>query len=418
MSKLSYLEKLLDGTGVEWKPLGDDRVGEFIRGGGLQKKDFTETGVGCIHYGQIYTHYGIYADKTKTFVSKEFAKKARKAKSGDLVIATTSENDEDVCKAVAWLGKEDIAVSSDACIYRHNLNPKYVSYFFQTEQFQKQKRPYITGTKVRHVNADDLSKIPIPIPCPENQEKSLMIQAEIVRILDAFTQLTAELTAELTARKKQYSYYRDLFLLSSSLEKKKLGDISDIYLGLTYTPTYVDNGVKFISAQNTSKDFLDLSNVKYISANEYQKSTSNAKPKRGDVLFTRVGSNLGHPVIVDTDEPLCMFVSLGFIRVNQKKVLNSYIKHWMNTDLFWDQVSTKVYGAAKINLNTGWLKEFDVPLPSLTEQARIISILDKFDTLTTSLSEGLPHEIELRKKQYEYYRDLLLSFPKLEELAA
>lgn len=414
MSKLSYLEKLLDGTGVEWKPLGDDRVGEFIRGGGLQKKDFTETGVGCIHYGQIYTHYGIYADKTKTFVSKEFAKKARKAKSGDLVIATTSENDEDVCKAVAWLGKEDIAVSSDACIYRHNLNPKYVSYFFQTEQFQKQKRPYITGTKVRRVNADDLSKIPIPIPCPENQEKSLMIQAEIVRILDAFTQLTAELTA----RKKQYSYYRDLFLLSSSLEKKKLGDISDIYLGLTYTPTYVDNGVKFISAQNTSKDFLDLSNVKYISANEYQKSTSNAKPKRGDVLFTRVGSNLGHPVIVDTDEPLCMFVSLGFIRVNQKKVLNSYIKHWMNTDLFWDQVSTKVYGAAKINLNTGWLKEFDVPLPSLTEQARIISILDKFDTLTTSLSEGLPHEIELRKKQYEYYRDLLLSFPKLEELAA
>jgi type I restriction enzyme S subunit len=418
MSKLSYLEKLLDGTGVEWKPLGDDRVGEFIRGGGLQKKDFTETGVGCIHYGQIYTHYGIYADKTKTFVSKEFAKKARKAKSGDLVIATTSENDEDVCKAVAWLGKEDIAVSSDACIYRHNLNPKYVSYFFQTEQFQKQKRPYITGTKVRRVNADDLSKIPIPIPCPENQEKSLMIQAEIVRILDAFTQLTAELTAELTARKKQYSYYRDLFLLSSSLEKKKLGDISDIYLGLTYTPTYVDNGVKFISAQNTSKDFLDLSNVKYISANEYQKSTSNAKPKRGDVLFTRVGSNLGHPVIVDTDEPLCMFVSLGFIRVNQKKVLNSYIKHWMNTDLFWDQVSTKVYGAAKINLNTGWLKEFDVPLPSLTEQARIISILNKFDTLTTSLSEGLPHEIELRKKQYEYYRDLLLSFPKLEELAA
>ena len=154
-----YREQLLtfeDGE-VEWKLLGE--IGEFIRGGGLQKKDFTETGVGCIHYGQIYMHYGTYTNKTKTFVSEGFAKKARKAKYGDLVIATTSENDEDVCKAVAWLGNEDIAVSSDACIYRHNLNPKYVSFFFQTEQFQKQKRPYITGTKVRRVNADDLSKI-------------------------------------------------------------------------------------------------------------------------------------------------------------------------------------------------------------------------------------------------------------------
>ena len=181
---------------------------------------------------------------------------------------------------------------------------------------------------------------------------------------------------------------------------------------MTYTPTYVDSGVKFISAQNTSKDFLDLSNVKYISEDEYRKSTSNAKPKRGDLLFTRVGSNLGHPVIVDTDEPLCMFVSLGFIRVNPNKVLNSYIKHWMNTDLFWDQVRKNTYGAAKINLNTGWLNKFDVLLPSLHEQARIVAILDKFDALTTSISEGLPREIALRQKQYEYYRDLLLTFPK------
>jgi len=200
-----FLEKLLEGAEVEWVPLGQEGVGKFIRGGGLQKKDFTETGIGCIHYGQIHTHYGTYADETKTFVSAEFAKKARKAKSGDLIIATTSENDEDVCKAVAWLGVEDIAVSSDACFYTHTLNPKYVSYYFQTEQFHKQKRQYITGAKVRRVNADNLAKIIIPIPCPENPEKSLAIQAEIVRILDTFT----ELTAELTARKKQYNYYRD-----------------------------------------------------------------------------------------------------------------------------------------------------------------------------------------------------------------
>jgi type I restriction enzyme S subunit len=416
MSKLSYLEKLLDGAGVEWKPLGE--VGFLQRGKRFVKSDMISEGIPCIHYGEMYTHYGIFSIKSKSYLHEELASKLRVASRGDVIIVAAGETIEDIGNGTAWLGEEDVVIHDACFFYKSELNPKYVSYFLRTKIFKEQIKKHISSGKISAINPKGLSQANIPIPCPENQKKSLAIQAEIVRILDAFTQLTAELTAELTARKKQYSYYRDLFLLSSSLEKKKLGDISDIYLGLTYTPTYVDNGVKFISAQNTSKDFLDLSNVKYISANEYQKSTSNAKPKRGDVLFTRVGSNLGHPVIVDTDEPLCMFVSLGFIRVNQKKVLNSYIKHWMNTDLFWDQVSTKVYGAAKINLNTGWLKEFDVPLPSLTEQARIISILDKFDTLTTSLSEGLPHEIELRKKQYEYYRDLLLSFPGLEELAA
>ncbi|PLX69972.1 MAG: restriction endonuclease subunit S [Denitrovibrio sp.] len=192
---------------VDHLPMGLERVGKFIRGGGLQKKDFTETGVGCIHYGQIYTHYGTYTDKTKAFVSEEFAKKARMAQSGDLVIATTSENDEDVCKAVAWLGNDNIAVSSDACFYRHNLNPKYVSYFFQTEQFQKQKRQYITGAKVRRVNADNLAKILIPVPTPEEQ-------ARIVAILDKFDMLTNSISEglprEIELRQKQYEHYRDL----------------------------------------------------------------------------------------------------------------------------------------------------------------------------------------------------------------
>ncbi|MDI9335658.1 MAG: restriction endonuclease subunit S, partial [Gammaproteobacteria bacterium] len=206
-----YREKLLsfEAGAVDRLPMGLPEIGEFIRGGGLQKKDFTVKGVGCIHYGQIYTHYGTYADRTKTYVSEDFFKKARKAKTGDLVIATTSENDEDVCKAVAWLGSNDIAVSSDACIYRHKLNPKYVAYFFQTEQFQKQKRQHITGTKVRRVNADDLAKILIPIP-------PLTEQARIVRILDKFDTLTTSITEglprEIELRQKQYEYYRDLLL--------------------------------------------------------------------------------------------------------------------------------------------------------------------------------------------------------------
>jgi type I restriction enzyme S subunit len=206
-----YREKLLsfDFREVQHLPMGDESIGKFIRGGGLQKKDFTKTGVGCIHYGQIYTYYGTYTDKAKSFVSEEFAKKARMAKHGDLVIATTSETDDDVCKAVAWLGDEEIAVSSDACFYTHCLNPKYVAYFFQTEQFQKQKRPFITGTKVRRVNADDLAKIKIPIPSLEEQER-------IVSILDKFDILTTSISEglpkEIELRKKQYEYFRDLLL--------------------------------------------------------------------------------------------------------------------------------------------------------------------------------------------------------------
>ena len=198
-----------DKSKVQHLSMGDENIGKFIRGGGLQKKDFSETGVGCIHYGQIYTYYGTYTDKTKSFVSEEFAKKARMAKYGDLVIATTSETDEDVCKAVAWLGDKEIAVSSDACFYRHNLNPKYVAYFFQTEQFQKQKRSFITGTKVRRVNADDLAKIKIPVPSKEEQER-------IATILVNFDELTSSLREglpkEIALRKKQYEYYREMLL--------------------------------------------------------------------------------------------------------------------------------------------------------------------------------------------------------------
>lgn len=206
-----YRDQLLtfDEGEVDHLPMGQENIGEFVRGSSLQKKDFTETGVGCIHYGQVYTHYGTFADETKSFVSEEFARKARKAQTGDLVIATTSENDEDVCKAVAWLGNEEIAVSSDACIYKHNLNPKYVSYFFQTDQFQSQKRQYITGAKVRRVNASNLAKILIPVPSPDEQTR-------IVTILDKFDALTNSiqegLPHEIELRNKQYEYYRDLLL--------------------------------------------------------------------------------------------------------------------------------------------------------------------------------------------------------------
>ena len=230
---LPYLERLLDGETVEWKTLGE--VGTFVRGTSFQKKDFEEKGIGCIHYGEIYTRYDLSTQKTFSFLNEEIANKARKASYGDLIIATTSENDDDVCKSVVWLGTENVVVSNDACYYHHTLNPKYVAYFFRTDEFQKQKRAYITGTKVKRVNANDLARIILPIP-------PLRVQARIVEILDKFTQLEAELEAELEARNKQYDFYRNRLLdfahrddLAGQVEWKTLGEVFNTRNG--YTPS-------------------------------------------------------------------------------------------------------------------------------------------------------------------------------------
>lgn len=204
---LSFNENTTGGDKIKFMQLGD--VGTFIRGNGLQKKDFTDTGVGCIHYGQIYTYYGTFAERTKSYVSNELAEKLKKARTGDLIIATTSENVEDVGKAVAWLGDENICISGDAFIYHHNQNPKYMSYLFQTNSFFEQKKKCITGVKVMRINDVAMSKFKFGFPPIEEQER-------IVAILDKFDSLVNDISeglpAELTARRQQYEYYRNKLL--------------------------------------------------------------------------------------------------------------------------------------------------------------------------------------------------------------
>ena len=166
---------------VKFMQLGE--IGTFIKGNGLQKKDFTDSGVGCIHYGQIYTYYGTYTQQTKSFVSDELAKKLKKAQKGDLIIATTSENVEDVGKAVAWLGNESICIGGHSTVFHHNQNPKYMAYLFQTEIFFKQKQKVAKGVKVIDISDKAMSKFKFGFPSIEEQER-------IVSILDEFNKLT------------------------------------------------------------------------------------------------------------------------------------------------------------------------------------------------------------------------------------
>jgi type I restriction enzyme S subunit len=181
-------------------------IGTMIRGNGLQKKDFTESGIGCIHYGQIYTYYGTFTDTTKSFVSAEAAKKFRKAQKGDLIIATTSENIDDVCKTVVWLGDDEICVSGETYIFKHNQNPKYLAYYLQTPMFYDYKKQNVTGTKVIRVHGNKLENFKVPIPPLEEQNR-------IVAILDKFDALVNDISAglpsEIKMRRQQYEYYRN-----------------------------------------------------------------------------------------------------------------------------------------------------------------------------------------------------------------
>ncbi|CAI0953442.1 restriction endonuclease subunit S [Serratia ficaria] len=394
MKELSYLEKLLDGVEAEWMSLGD--IGNFIRGNGLQKKDFVESGFPAIHYGQIYTRYGLSADKTFSYVSPELANKLRKAQKNDLLLATTSENDEDVVKPLAWLG-DKAAISGDMMLFRHEQNVKYLAHFFQSEIFQTQKVKYITGAKVRRVSSGDLAKIKIPIPCPDNPEKSLAIQSEIVRILDKFTALTAELTAELTARKKQYNYYRDQLLSfdEGEVEWKTLGEIIQMRAGQHIStskimerredgyvyPCFGGNGIRgYVKQKSHDGEHLLIGRQGAL--------CGNVKRMKGQFYATE------HAVVVS---------ALSGINID-------WAFH-MLTAMNLNQYASK---SAQPGLAVGKLQELKLPVPSIKRQEYIASILDKFDMLTDSITEGLPREIELRQKQYEYYRDMLFSFPKPE----
>ena len=160
MSRLDELIKELCPDGVEYKPLGE--VATISRGGNFQKKDYVESGVPCIHYGQIYTYYGLFADKTISHISEEKAAKQKFAKPGDIVMAVTSENIDDICKCLAWLGNEEVAISGHTAIISHSLNSKFLVYYFHSSIFDKQKRKLAHGTKDQlHFQTDEAPRIPV-----------------------------------------------------------------------------------------------------------------------------------------------------------------------------------------------------------------------------------------------------------------
>lgn len=393
MSSANFWERLLDGVEVEWKALGE--LGNFIRGNGMQKKDFTETGVPAIHYGQIYTYYGLSTAKTKSFVSLDLAKQLRKVDKGDVVITNTSENIEDIGKALLYLGKQQAVTGGHASIFKPGdcILGKYFAYFTQTREFTSEKRKYAKGTKVIDVSATDMAKIFIPIPSPENPKKSLDIQAEIVRILDTFAELTTELTTELTARKKQYNYYRDQLLRfeEGEVEWKTLGEVVKLQRGKRLIKSQLEKTDNYAVYQNcmTPLGFYHESNVK------------------SDTTFIISAGAAGEIGYSDVDFWAADDV---YFFVTPDEIESKFLYHFLLTQQ--SKILAQVRRVSVPRLSKTVLEKLQFPIPPLAEQARIVAILDKFDALTNSISEGLPREIALRQKQYEYYRDMLFSFSK------
>lgn len=211
-----YRDQLLrfENTDVEWRPLG--KIGEFIRGKRFTKADYVEDGINVIHYGEIYTRYGVFTHQLFSQVRSDLAESLRYAEPGDVVITDVSETVEDVGKAVAWLGDGKVAIHDHCYAFRHAMNPKFVSYCMQTASFISEKAKYVARTKVNTLLINGYSKIAIPVPYPNDSEKSLAEQARIVGILDKFNALTNSITEslprEIELRQKQYEHYRNLLL--------------------------------------------------------------------------------------------------------------------------------------------------------------------------------------------------------------
>ncbi|WP_186097868.1 restriction endonuclease subunit S [Burkholderia gladioli] len=406
MSGVSFLEKLLDGDGVDWKPL--ESCATIERGRRVTKSELSPEKKYPVFSGGV-TPMGFYDDynqKNNTITIVKY---------GTAGFVNFIEADfwaNDVCYCI----KPGVA-----------LNNKYLFYYLKRHQYDIQS--LATDAIPAHLPTDAISTYEIPIPCPENTKRSLEIQAEIVRILDRFTELTAELTAELTTRRKQYNYYREQLLsfeeMGGEVEWKALGDIGEFIRGKRFTKAdYVDEGISVIHYGEIYTRYGVWADHAFSKVRaDMAGSLRYAEP--GDVILTDVGEtvdDVGKAVAWVGDNKVAIHDHCYAFRHSMNP---KFVSYCMQTQAF---IAKKGKYVARTKVNTllinGFSKiEIPVPYPddperSLAEQTRIVAILDKFDALTNSDSEGLPREIELRQKQYEYYRDLLLSFAKPEEVAA
>ena len=381
MREMGFMEKLLDGAHVEWKSLASICK---IETGKLNANAATEDGA-----------YMFFT------TAKEVSKIDKYRWDTEALLIAGNANVGDVKH---YSGKFEAYQRTYVLTnFSEKLNVRYL-FHIVSNSLKQYLEDRTNSAAMTYIVLSTLENFPIPIPCPDNPKKSLEIQAEIVRILDAMTAHTAELTAELTARKKQYDYYRDKLLSfeEGEVEWKAIEDVFDIFAGGD------------VPKEDFSESKTEEYNIPILSNGIDEKSlygwTNKAKIEKPSLTVSARGT-IGWTSY--RDQPFFPIVRL-IVLTPKIKINLKYVYYFMKTI----EKKYKVQEAGIPQLTKPMIKDIKIPIPypadedkSLEAQNQIVAILDKFDALTASITEGLPREIELRQKQYAYYRDLLLSFP-------
>lgn len=417
MSDMSFLDKLLDGAEVEWKSLGEVSLKSYS--GGTPK-------VGNAKYYEGGTIPWLRTQEVVFSDIHETAVKITQAAIDETAAKWIPENCVIVAISGATAGRSGInkiplTTNQHCCCLKIDPEQALYRYVFYWVSMNYEKLKDLGQGARGDLNSGIIKGFPIPIPCPDNPEKSLAIQAEIVRILDAFTELTTELTTklttELTARKKQYNYYRDQLLTFSEdeVEWKPLGEVCDFKNGFAFKSSlFRESGLPIVRITNVDGANVNLGDVKYFDPADYTSGNPLNYPiVKGDILIAMSGATTGKIGYYSYEETAYLNQRVGKFVPDTEVLNNRFLYHFLLSKAEFLYVLAG--GGAQPNLSSTKLKEkMLIPLPSPEEQKRIASILDNFYAIATSITEGLPREIELRQKQYAYYRDLLFSFPKKE----
>lgn len=375
MSDVSFMERLLDGVEVEWTTLGNEGFVEIANSRRKPVKASLRAAGKTPYYGannvqdyvEGHTHDGEFV-----LIAEDGSASLERYSIQYATGKFWANNHVHVVRGKEW------------------LNSRFLYHYLCIVNFI----PFLSGGGRAKLTKGKLVEIPVPIPCPNNPKKSLEIQAEIVRILDAFTAMTAELTAELNLRKKQYNYYRDQLLSfeEGEVEWKTLGEVAVIGTGSHDTQDAIQDGDYIFYARGReplSLNVFDFDETAIITAGD--------GAGVGKVFHYAQGKYALHQ---------------RAYRIVPSEMMNPRFVYHCLRSYFYEYIQKASVSSSVTSLRRPMFLNFPIPVPPLAEQARIVAILDKFDALTNSITEGLPREIELRQKQYEYYRDLLLSFPK------
>ena len=408
MSRLSEMIKELCPDGVEYKKLGEIATNIF-RGAGIKRDELAEEGIPCVRYGEIYTTYGIWFDVCISHTNEKFLSNPKYFGYGDILFAITGESVEEIAKSTAYIGHDKCVAGGDIVVLQHEQNPKYLSYVLSTDMAQRQKSKGRVKSKVVHSSVPAIKEISIPVP-------PLAIQNEIVKLLDNFTELTAELTAELQLRKKQYSFYRDSLLNFSrddvDVEWRTLGETCDTLSGFPFDSSqFTSSGIRLMRGMNVKRGVLDFREEN----NRYWKGYDGLEKyllESDDIIIAMDGSLVGQSYGLVKEEQRPLLLVQRVARVRSRKANPHYIYHYISSGRFTDYVNLKRTAGAVPHISLRDIEHFKIPFPSTEKQNQIAAILDRFDALCHDLTQGLPAEIAARKKQYEYYRDKLLTFPR------